>query len=147
MMEMITPFKDRICHIKNVLQKVAASQDTTQRGDYAQQINKYRSQAETILLEFQTKHKDDITTKETDALWAPLDYTAFNTNMIFMEPYTKKLNIKYELKDLMNRISERIYITKQCLATMTSGEHRQDHPPQGKLSIPEIMDTVSHPPR
>ena len=79
MMEMITPFKDRIRHIKSLLQKVATSQDTTQRGNYARQINEYRSQAETILLKFQTKHKDEITTKETDTLWAPLDYTAFNT--------------------------------------------------------------------
>ena len=47
-------------------------------------------------------------------------YIAFNINMIFMEPYKKKLNTKHTLQDLMDRIYERIYITDQCLRTMKS---------------------------
>ena len=119
-MKSIAPFKTGIRQLENLLQKVTTTPDTTQRCDYAQQINKYRSTAETTLLEFQAKYKDDLTSKETEALGAPLAYTAFNINMIFMEPYTKKLDTKYELSDLVGRISERIYITEQCLATMTS---------------------------
>ena len=92
-MKLTTPFQDIICHIKALLEKAAAPQDTAQRCEYAHKIKELKSKAETILLDLQVRHGDDITTTKTDALWAPLDYAAFNTNMIFMEPYTKKLDI------------------------------------------------------
>ena len=119
MTKSIAPFKKGIRQIEDLLQKLTTTPDTAQRCDYAQQINVYRSKAETTLLEFKTKYEDDLTSKETGALGAPLAYTAFNINMIFMEPYKKKLDIKYDLTDLVGRISERVYITKQCLTTMT----------------------------
>ena len=73
------------------------------------------------LLDSQARHGEDMTTIEADTLWTPLVFAAFNTNMIFMEPYTKKLDIyKYELPDLMSRSIDRIHITEQCLAAMTS---------------------------
>ena len=71
-------------------------------------------------MELKTKYEDDLTSIELRALGAPMAYIAFNINMIFMEPYKKKLNIKHTLQDLMDRISQRIYITNQCLGTMTS---------------------------
>ena len=52
---------------------------------------------------------------------APLDFAAFNTNMVFMELYTKKLDTyKFELPDLLNRIFNRVHITEQCLVAMVS---------------------------
>ena len=72
-------------------------------------------------MDIEARHGDDIETTELDILWASLNYATFNTNMITMTPYKKKLDVyRYELPDLRSRIRNRIYIVKQRLTEMTS---------------------------
>ena len=64
-------------------------------------------------MDIEARHGDDIKTIELDTLRASLDYATFNTNMIFMAPYKKKLDVyNYKLPDLRSRIRNRIHITK-----------------------------------
>ena len=71
------------------------------------------SAARTNFLDIEARHGDDSETNELDALRTSLDHATFNTNMIFMAPYTKKLDVhRYELPDLGSRIHNRIHITK-----------------------------------
>ena len=67
---------------------------------------------------------------ELDALRTSLDYATFNTDMITMAPYVKRLDIyTYELPDLKSRISDRIYITRDLLDnTLTSPIRIQNLP-------------------
>ena len=59
---------------------------------------------------------DNITTIETDTLWAPLDFAAFNTNIVFMVLYKKKLNTyATELPDNLAHVTtvESLQITQK----------------------------------
>ena len=74
-MKLITPFQDMKYQIEALLKKIEATRGTAQRCEYAHRVNELRAKAETILLNILAKHGEDITTKETNALWAPLDYS------------------------------------------------------------------------
>ena len=113
MTKSLAPFKTELSRIENLLQKITATQDTTQRCDHARQINEHRPKAASTLLEFRRKYKGDLTHIELCALNAPMAYIAFNINTIVMEPYKKKLNTKYTIQDLMARTHDIIYITEQ----------------------------------
>ena len=124
-----TSLEDRLYYIEALLEETEVVAGEARQREYALRTERLISEAKTNLLAIEARHGDDIKTLELDALRASLDYATFNTNMVFMAPYDKKLDIyRYELPDLRIRISDRIYITRDLLTKMTSPIQIQNLP-------------------
>ena len=125
-----TNLEDRLCNINALLREAELEVEAAQQHEFALRSRKLISEARTNLRDIKTRHEDDIETFELDALWTSLDYAKFNTHMLIMAPYDKRLDIyTYELPDLKSRISDRIYITRDLLdAKLTSPIQIQNLP-------------------
>ena len=101
--------------IETLLTEAENLQDIARQREYTQKTNKLIEEARITLLDTEARHGVDI-----DTLWDSLDYATCNIHMIDMAPYEKKLDAcKHDLPNL-KRIRNRIQITKQYLAEMTS---------------------------
>ena len=101
-----TSLEGRLGNIEALLKEAEIVAETARQREYAERTKRLISEAKTNLLDIEARHGNDIETFELDALRASLDYATFNTNMIFIAPYGKKINVyKYELPDLRSRIS------------------------------------------
>ena len=104
-----TNLEDRLCNINALLREAELEVEAAQQHEFALRSRKLISEARTNLRDIKTRHEDNIETFELDALWTSLDYAKFNTHMLIMAPYEKRLDIyTYELPDLKSRISDRI---------------------------------------
>ena len=120
-----TSLEDRLCNIEALLKEAEA----TRQREYTQTTKKLISVTKANLLDIEARHGDDIEASELDALRASLDYATFNTNLIYMSPHTKKINIyTYILEDLRDRISVRIFATKRLLTELVSPIQIQNLP-------------------
>ena len=109
-----TSLEEKLGNIEALLREMELRKEEARQREYAQRTRRLISEVKTNLLDIEARHGDDIETCELDALRASLDYATFNTNMIYMSPQTKKLDIfMYVLEDLSNRISVRIFATKR----------------------------------
>ena len=78
--------EDRLHNITVLLNGAEIEARAAQQHKHALRSGGLISDARTSLLDFKTRHGNNIKTSELDALWASLDYAQLNTHMIILSP-------------------------------------------------------------
>ena len=109
-----TSLEDRLHNIETHLIEAEKFQGVALNREYTQRTNKLIEEAKITLLDTEARHGIDINTR-----WDSLDHATCNINNIDIATDNKLDVCKYKLLNL-KKIHERIQITKQRLAEMTS---------------------------